>query len=350
LEDTMKINPTIFVLFVLICIKNSIQGITMPIIMEHYTSTNFIFLAIDAQAILVFLVVYVIITRSFPRIPEYFFNIILAGIFSATMSILMLYSVKPTRTPIFLQCLFGNLPIIPSSILRKWSLDNKTRYRKKYVISSILCIILAVLLSLISCKTSSKWDEMCDIQFFDISADPKSAIWIIMNFMGIISMAVYNVFQEKYLHMSADDSLQNRILMVFWAKIVESTILAAFWWLELFIGYAGPRQAFIDSAILFSHDYRYLLVVEGFIIAYITAFVMYAYLNNYSSNYSMLTIIMANPITLLFFYFFHQFNTGITYPVYIIIPAIMLSALSVILWTRGEKNKNYQIIRDILND
>lgn len=59
-------------------------------------------------------------TKKLPQIPEYKLDIVLSGILSALMTFFILYSANPARTPVYLQCIFQNIPVIPSSIMRKF--------------------------------------------------------------------------------------------------------------------------------------------------------------------------------------------------------------------------------------
>ena len=59
----------------------------------------------------------------------------------------------------------------------------------------------------------------------------------------------------------------------------------------------------------------------------------------------MLIPTIANPLVIVFFTIFGSLNHGIHYPVWIVCTCIGLSTIGMILWVKGETNKdNYLTI------
>lgn len=176
----------------------------------------------------------------------------------------------------------------------------------------------------------------------DFHQNVNAAGWIIMAFAGVISQAGYNVMQERYMERSNDYSIQNKFLLMFWSKLVEIIILISMCWLEIFIGYSqNPFQAFINSAKFFVSSAGHFFMLDGFILAYIISFTLAVYLNSISANYNMITVIISNPLAVLFFYIFRQFNNGLTYPLWIIILSLTFGISSVVFWLKGETVTEY---------
>ena len=78
-------------------------------------------------------------------------------------------------------------------------------------------------------------------------------------------------------------------------------------------------------------------LITGFIMAYICVYYSAIYLNSKSANYSMLTLTLVSPTIITFFEIFPNLNTGIHYPLYIVITSIVLNLLSLFTWKYWEE-------------
>lgn len=320
-------------LVVLISIKNAGQGILVPIIAQTYESFNFVLITYSVQFILFFGAIYLYLNNWRFRKPNHLKIIIVSGVFMALMALLMLYAANPNRTPIIFQVVLASMPILPSFFLRKKFIKKFTVYDYKYIIPSFVLIGVSIVLCVIP-----------------VAADfhARDIIWIIMFATGILCLSSYNVAQEKYLTDTRDSSINNKIGLIFYSKLVELLIIISFSWLELLIGNeSNPIHAFEMSAIKYITNLKAFLFLEGFVLAYLVAFFLSVYLNSISSNYNMLTVVISNPLVAIFFTVFREFDTGIKYPLYIIIPAICLNIGSIMLWIKGERKKeDYESIED----
>lgn len=311
---------TIGVLVILISIKNASQGILIPIISEIYKSFNFVLITCALQFILVFGTIYLAINKRFKK-PANFGTIIASGFFLALATLCMLYAANPKRTPIMLQVILISLLLMFSYFLRKKFINRVIVYDLRYIIISAILIGISILLCSIPIATHFT---------------THNVIWIPLFLIGVISLSAYNVAQERYL--TEDASFGNKITLLFYSKLFEFGMIIGLSWLELFIGYEdNPIQVFKDSAIKFVTDFRAFLLLQGFILAYLFAFFLATYLNSISTNYNMFTIIIANPLIIIFFTIFKQFNTGIVYSLWIIIPAILLNIIGIVTWVKGER-------------
>ena len=214
--------------------------------------------------------------------------------------------------------------------MRKFLINKNTIYYPIYIILSLIFIASAIGLCLIP---------------INFHQNIHSIGWIIMAFIGIICQSGYNVMQERYIEKSNDHTILNKFLLMFWSKTIEIIFLILFCWLELLLGNSGhPINDFILSAKFFISNVKHFFLLEGFILAYLISFTLAVYLNSISTNYNMITVIISNPLTMLFFYIFHQFNNGIKYPLWIILLSLTFGICSVIMWLKGEKSNDYTSI------
>jgi hypothetical protein len=310
-----------------IIIKNAVQGIIIPIIVQFYDSLNFILLSTSLQFIIIFGVFYLILTKGTFYLPPKKMLVFMTGLFNAFMALTLIYSANPARTPIIIQIILAGLPIIPSCFLRKYLLDKLIIYNKKYVTLSLIFILLS--LGFAAIPLTSDWH-------------PDSIVWIGFFTIGIIFQSTYNVLQEKYIFETNDDSLLNKMTLIFYTRVVEFIVLICFFWLEYLLGYTNdPYAAFFDSILQFAMNIKAALLLEGFVLAYIGSYTLGTYLNSISSNYNMLTPLVSNPAVAVFFTVFSGFNNGIKYPLWVILCCMTFSVTGIIFWIIGEKNTGY---------
>lgn len=318
-----------------ITVKSSIQAIIIPILAGTYTSMNFILMATSLQFLLVFGGIYIFLIKKHGCMkPQRKRLIILSGVFTSLMALCMIYSANTSRTPVIIQAILAGMPVIPTVILRKKFLKTKDVVYNRILIGlSLFFMIGSIGVSTIPLYSDNK---------FKVS----SILWIVVYMLGVICMSTYNMLQEKYIVETGDDSFYNKIIIIFYARVVECIILLSFSWVEYFIGFTdNPVNAFFNSTELFGESATASLLLEGFVIAYLISFVLGIELNAISSNYNMLIPTIANPLVMIFFTIFGSLNHGIHYPIWVVCTCIALSTIGMILWVKGENNNpGYTVI------
>lgn len=253
--------------------------------------------------------------------------IVATGIFNAIMAITMIYSAGEERTPVVMQTIIAGMPIIPAVLFRKLFLNKQVIYEKKYIVPSLILLLTSLTISV--------------IPFFR-SFNVKQMIWIMIYITGICFQSGYNVMQEKYITETNDSSLFNKVRLIIFSQLVELVVIISCCWLDKYFGNTpDPLQSFCDSFVLLGTEYKFFLLFHSFILAYMISYILSINLNAISTNYNMITPAISNSLVALFFTIFAQFNIGIRYPFYIIIPCICLSITSIILWIKGERNTDY---------
>jgi len=315
-----------FIAFLIIGItlNGAFQSVVIPILDTHYQSIYFILVSSSAQFCLCFAIIYLCKVRNNIRRPKNLWTLIIAGIFNGLMSVSLIYSSDPTRTPVVLQSILSGIVILPSVVWTKLILNKKVSYTGKYTIPSIISLILAVTISTIPLYTDWQW---------------SSGIWILVFITGTIFRSLFNIFQEKYFIDTKDTSLNNKITNVFYIRLIHFLVTVSFFWLEFLIGYTNnPLHDFVASMHTFIKNPIQMGLLEGFVLSYIILYILGAYLNTISANYNMITAVAATPANAVFFTIFSKLNPGIQYPLYIIIPSLLLAMASIMLWVKGENN------------
>jgi drug/metabolite transporter (DMT)-like permease len=330
--ETISTNDRIKIIFLVagIIIKSAVQGVIIPIIVTDFPSVNFILLATTGQFLCIYGIAYfcLSIKHGFKRL-RHKLTIFLSGLFTALMSMCMINSADPQKTPIILQVLLASLPIIPSVFLRKLFLHKTIVYRKKFIVFSFLFLFGSIIVALIPFIGNWKFDNI---------------LWTLMYAAGVCFLSAYNVMQERYITETGDDSILNKVTIIFFSRFVELFVIGVYIIFERHLGhmpneYINIRASFqtlLDKPTTF-------VLLESFIVAYVLAFMMAIYLNTISTNYNMITPIVANPLIATFFTIFPQFNIGFKYPLWSTITSIILSTIGVIFWIKGEPhNKSYR--------
>lgn len=313
-------------------VTGSVQAVTILMASIYFESLFFILLMTSVQFVIFFGVAYLIVMKGKIQMPEYKLIVILSGVFSALMSILKMYASNPARTPAVMQSILSGLSILPNVLMTKLILKKTVRYDKRFIIPSVILMLASIGISCIPIVSS--WDAM-------------AALWITIYVLGIISTSVYCVMQEKYFIETADGSVKNKIVIMFYTRLVHLITVILFCWLEWVIGYSGsPLEEFGNSFIAFFTNGKDAGYLQGFIMAYLVFYTFSAWLNSISSNYNMMATIAVGPSIAIFFTAFPNFNPGIKYPWYVVIPALVCSVASIVLWVVGEKNDGYTELKD----
>ncbi len=310
-----------------IIISGSTMAITVPILTMHYESLFYILFNNAIQLVIVFGIAYYFLNGKKFELPEYKKYVFQSGLYNAFMGITMVYAANPERTPPVLQALLNGLAIIPSVILTKYFLKKDVMYNYWFIIPSTLLLLASLTIPIAYMSHDFTW---------------KSILWILLYTVGIIFRGSFNVMQEKYLTETQDGSLRNKMTLLFYTRLIQLFIIIPSFSLEYIIGYdQEPLQEFMSSIGQFFTDGIAFLLLELFVISYIMIYGFSIYLNNISTNYNMITTAAINPSVAIFFVIFSKLNTGIHFPLAIIISSLICSVLSVIFWIIGEKKSEY---------
>jgi hypothetical protein len=89
-----------------------------------------------------------------------------------------------------------------------------------------------------------------------------------------------------------------------------------------------------------------VIVLQVFIFLWFLLFVLALFLNEISTNYTMILTNVTNQSVALFFIIFPQFNNGIKYPLFITLSSLAASLISVLFWINAEKIVEEKIVEE----
>ena len=162
-----------------------------------------------------------------------------------------------------------------------------TYYDKRYIIPSIILLIISIGISTI--PLYSKWHL-------------KDAFWLFGYIGAVILLSLESVMQEKYITDTNDTSFQNKISLAFHMSLCQIVLLLCFCWVELVFGYSNdPLTAFVTSASLFISDIKLLFTLELYIYDCLVLYLLSIYLNSISTNYHMILTNVTNQSVAIFF-------------------------------------------------
>ena len=315
-------------LIVAVVVSASIKNIIIPILVTLYPSIYFIVLFVTIECCLLFFCVSLIANLEYTfEKPTQLPLLIAIGITSSLVTLLMSYSANPKRTPVILQSIFLGLAIIPCAIFSKIILKKQNEYDMRYLIASIFILILSVTVATIPIATNNEGSLF------------NSILWSLMYLLGIVFLGLSSVLQEKYIILT-DSTFKNKIRLAFYSFLFQTITILLLCWVDIIIGYADNAtsafKAFIDSFYVFGIDELKLLLLQLFVCVIFVLVLVSIYLNAISTNYNMILTNVSNQIVALFFTIFPSLNSGIQYPLWIIIVSLLLNIISVILWIKGE--------------
>jgi hypothetical protein len=329
----------VVLLIIGVIITGSIEHIMLPLIVGYYPSLYFIIITSSIHGCLNYGILVMIVTRCrlltvYNTLRPQWKTILITGSCNALMSLCFIYSASPTRTPVIIQSIFLGLAIIPTVGFRKLLLNKQTTYKRKFIIPSIILLITSVILSI--------------IPLFILDYDIFAAYWIIGYIIAIILLSFDNVMQEKYVTDSNDTNFINKLSFALATSICQVIVLICSVWMEWVFGYSdSPVEVFKTSLVEFITKIDSFLFLELFILDCLALYLLSIYLNSISTNYNMILTNLTNQSVAIFFIIFPSLNTGIHYPIYLVIPTLILNYISVILWVNGENNnnnRNFEII------
>jgi len=323
-------NWLISILIIGVIITGSIEHISLPLIVGYYPSLYFIIIVSSLHGSLNYGILLTIVSKChitvmIDIIKPQWKTVLIAGSCNALMSLCFIYSTSPTRTPVVIQSIFLGLAILPTVGFRKVLLNKQTKYNRKYIIPSIILLVISVILSV--------------IPLFVLEYDITQSYWIVGYIMAIILLSFDNTMQEKYVTDTKDERFINKLTFAFSTSICQVIVLLCCFWMELIFGYSDtPVLAFTTSLSEFVTQWSSFLFLEFFIVDCLVLYLISIYLNSMSTNYNMILTNLTNQSVAIFFIIFPSLNTGIHYPVYIVIPTLILNCISVFLWIKGETN------------
>ena len=274
------------------------------------------------QFLIISFISMLVATKGKITIPKEKTTIFFCGLYNGLMTIFYPYSADPERTQPIMQAILAGLKIMPSVCGTKLILKKHNEYNLRYIIPSVLCLTVSVVLTVIPLKSHF---------------NKSTAFWIFIFLLGMLCAALYSIYQEKYIMDTNDNSNKNKLVLIFWSRLLQTFMIASCYWVEYLMGYEDdPAQAFRDSAKRFATNYHDALLLEAGIIAYLLMYIVATYLNAISTNYNMIANAGVQPVVILFFTIFNNLNTGIQYPWYISVLCAIFGLTSIMLWMKGE--------------
>lgn len=339
LKEYLSQNVKITLLMIGIIITGSTEHIIIPLFTTMYPSLYFMVLITTIEGCIIYAIMLACVHKYNGKpiqidiykceCTDQLYILILTGISGALMSICLLYSANPTRTPVVIQSIFLGLAIIPSVIFTYFILKKNNEYNPLYS-----CISMMFLLSSVGFAVIPIFNKTSEFTLMNI-------LWIGIYMMGIILLSLTNILQEKYITITSN-SFENKIRLAFYASIFQLVTIICFCWLDLFIGYnntiADALTSFMESWYIFFTDLPKLLMIQVFLIDLLLLFLFSIYLNTISTNYNMILTNLTNQSVALFFTIFPHLNIGMKYPLYVTMLSLLCNIISVLFWVKGENS------------
>jgi hypothetical protein len=316
---------------------NMFQSIVIPLAAQYYTCLYFICLITAVEFCIVMFVVFISVRRyntgSWTLGPmRARKTVILSGIFNALMSIILVYCSNPARTPVIIQSIFTGLVILPSVLFTRIVLKKQVVYDKRFIIPSLLLLAASIAIPIAGMGAEGTWASSNIYRSSD-------------NLFGVVFRSYFSILQEKYFVETQDGSIENKLSLTFYTRLVQLVVVLACCWLEWVVGYTDhPITAFGESFMAMWTQAIGAALLQGFIAAYLINYVLSIYLNAISTNYSMIISTAVTPALALFFVIIPSLNNGPKCSVAFVLPALACSITSAVLWILGEKKTGYQII------
>jgi hypothetical protein len=319
----------VIVIIIFIIITASVEHVTIPILTTTFPSMYFIVTTSTIQGCINFGLINLYLNDWKIKKPkkEHIITIIKAGSFDALMSLSFIYSANPSRTPIIFQSILLGLTIIPSVLMTRYILKKQVEYKKKFIIPSILCLIISIIIAIVPMISASQLSSR--------------SYWIIGYIVAVFFLAISNIMQEKYAIDTNDSSLKNRMCLAFYTSLTQLIILICLCWIDQFLGYNTNSFAmYAESFFMFFSTFANWFTLELLIFDCLLLYFLTIWLNSMSTNYNMILTNLTNQSVAIFFSVFSSLNTGYKHPPYITIVCLLLNCLSVCLWVKGENNIN----------
>jgi hypothetical protein len=332
-------NDNIKIIFLIISIVTVIcaRMIIIIILTSSISSIYFLLISTVFQTLIIYSLLYLLVKKYFTISIHYLFEswdlqklLLYSAISTTFVNICIIYASNPSRTPIIIQTMLLGTSIIPAVLLSKYFLKKESEYHKVYISLSVICLLATLILSIIPVVQNLYWNTLP---------------WIFLFFFGVMCICFYNVLVEKYftiLNLSLDvtsQPLYHKIQFRFYVTIFQFLFLLSCFWFEIFLGYGNePWQNFLDTCGEFFSGTKTTLLIEISMLLYNLHILLILYLNSISSKYNMIIEIINNPVINVFFLLFPELNSGLQYPIYIVVPCLFTAILSVVLWIKGDSS------------
>ncbi len=311
-----------------ILITSSIEHIAIPLVSRYFESVYFFVFMMTFQGSIFYfsMLVYYNGWNIKPKCPK--INLI-TGSTNAIMSLCFVYCSSPNRTPILIQSIFLGSCVIFSVIFTKYVLNKKVVYERNYAYLSLAILGISIIISIIPIINSTEFEK-------------NSVFWMFGYLLAIILMSFDNIMQEKYMIITNDGSLTNKLNLSFYNSVVQMFMLFILFPFDYLFGYnSDPRKAFIDGfGNLFNNGAGLFFALEFLVVDFLVLYLLSVKLNAISTNYNMIITNLTNQVVPLFFAIFPSLNNGVHSPIYIILICILLNLVSVYLWVHSEKHEN----------
>ena len=328
---SIRYKLTLFACVICVIVFGSTASILIPICTIYIPSSYAIVLISTVEIAIFFAFVLIFI---YIKIDPYIFNVddfsskivlIFAGIFCSLMVIAKIYASNPNRTSPIMQSTLVSTTIVFTVIFSKILLKKEITYKWICIGLSILALIGSVLLPLIYELLNSH-----------ISGEFK---WILCYQFGVICRGLYTTLQEKYFLVTNDFTTCNKIKLLFYVSIIQLICVIPGYGFEYILSNStNPGIELLNSTkIIFTVPIA-ALTFHGFIFSYILYLGFSIWLNTISSNFVMMASVVITPAVTIFFVIFKNIVTSIEFPLYIIIPSLISSLISTVLWIYGENN------------
>lgn len=324
---------------VMIVVFGSASHISLPLVVSTYPSVFFVLFMCSIESIIIYGIIllgtryfnqseyYDLFVGDWFNFKQYYKIIIPTGISNSLMSILMMYSANPVRTPVVIQSVFLGLAVLSSIFFSRFLLNKRVQYHWGFTTTSILFLFGSVGIAIVPL--------VMDTYDFTI-------MWSMMFMFGVFSYSLTNVLQEKFIRDTSNNTFDNKIYLAFYSSLFQFATIILFSWSDLFIGYddvysnSTTWESFTESFQVMKSEPVAFFLLQLFISLWCTLFVLALFLNAISTNYTMILTNMTNQSVALFFIIFPHLNHGIKYPLYITLTSLGTSFASVILWVNAE--------------
>lgn len=332
---------------IIIIVAGSAQAILLPLCTLYIQSGYFILFSSVIEINIIFsvimLIYYFYLDDTIFRLKRrVIFIVIAAGICQYLTCLIQAYASDPSRTAPIMQSTVNATTLIFSVLFGTIFLKKDVSYNLKFVIVSVTAIVISVLLPLIYELTT-------------IGLNTQIA-WTCGYAFGTSLKGANIVLQEKYFitmnntnddntnddnthedDENTDDSIGNKLRLLFYTNLIQiPLVIPSIGFDFVFNNATNVTTELLDGPKVLFTNYRVFLLFHGFILAYFVFLGSAMWLNKISSNYVSVTNVVIGPTVTIFFQSFKNLTSDIVYPLYIVIPRLILSICGNLLWIFGE--------------
>ena len=336
---TLKQKLSLFISVAGVIITGSAMGVLIPLCTIYIPSVYIILLVSTIEMNFIFFLVasyfHFVIDPTIFKLGDWqsIITIVLAGFFNSLMCIAKIYASNPNRTSPIMQSTLASTTIVFSVLFSKLLLNKVVTYKWVCIVLSIFMLIGSVLMPLIYESIHTHIDS--------------EYLWVLCYLFGVICRGLYITLQEKYFIQTDNFTTQNKIKLLFYVEIIQLLTVGPSYGFEHLLGNStDPNSTFVNSTKILFTEPGAFFTFHGFVLTYFLYLGFSIWLNIISSNYVVMTSVVITPAVTIFFQIFNNLAPDIYFPLYIIIPSLVLSILSTILWIYGENNE----VRDENND